>query len=138
MRNAQPLPLTRLEREHRYLQLLVRAGEILGTALDWHGTIGSVCAAAVDTVADICLLDLNIGGTVDLAAAAHADRKRSAELTLSGEFLTRLAERFPSGLRRYIQRHPVLVPLVDDHTCARTRPASSTSSSCAAWATVRS
>lgn len=115
MRNAHPLPLTRLEREHRYLQLLVRAGEILGTALDWHGTIGSVCAAAVDTVADICLLDLNIGGTVDLAAAAHADRKRTAELRQSGEFLTSGSRNVSHPVCAAISSgNPVLVPLVDD------------------------
>ncbi len=58
MHNPVPISLRRLEQEHRYLELLVRAGEILATALDWHQTIESVCNAAVETVADICLLDL--------------------------------------------------------------------------------
>lgn len=59
--------------EHRYLEVLVRAGEILGTALDWHQTVGAVCDAVVETVADICFLHLkDANGILQLAAVAGA------------------------------------------------------------------
>ncbi len=57
--------------EARYLFFLVRAGEILGLSLDYHETLRNVCAAAVETVADICLLDLGYGTDIELVAAAH-------------------------------------------------------------------
>ncbi len=71
---------SRYEREHRYLELLVRSGDILSRALDWHETIDAVCEAAVDTVADICLLDLFTDDRLCLVASAHRDPGRAGEL----------------------------------------------------------
>lgn len=99
----------------RYLLFLVRAGEILGLSLDYHETLRNVCAAAVETVADICLLDLGRGNEVDLVGAAHRVPGMTDRLRSAGEFLKR-CDGYP--------RHPVcgvieegasvLAPVVDD------------------------
>lgn len=71
-----------------YLRFLVKAGEILGASLDYHETLRNVCGAAVETVADICILDLkNESGATDLVAAAHRDRSREGALRRAGRFL---------------------------------------------------
>lgn len=71
----------------RYLHFLVRAGEILGLSLDYNETLRNVCAAAVETVADICLLDLGRGNNVELVAAAHRIPGMSERLLAAGEHL---------------------------------------------------
>lgn len=73
--------------ETRYLLFLVRAGEILGLSLDYHETLRNVCAAAVETVADICLLDLGRGNDIELVAAAHRVPGMSNTLVGAGRFL---------------------------------------------------
>jgi GAF domain-containing protein len=85
-------PLSRKEQavdgaEARYLLFLVRAGEILGLSLDYHETLRNVCAAAVETVADICFLDLGRGSQIDLVAAAHRIPGMSSSLAGAGDFL---------------------------------------------------
>lgn len=99
---------------------LVRAGEILGLSLDYHQTLGNVCASAVETVADICLLDLGTGGELEMVAAAHRIPGVSARLADAGEHL-RTCEGYP--------RHSVcevvdtgaslLIPEVDDEVIER-------------------
>lgn len=76
---------SRYEREHRYLELLVRSGDILSRALDWHETIAAVCEAAVDTVADVCILELRNGDEIYLAACAHRNSERTNELRAAAE-----------------------------------------------------
>ncbi len=76
---------SRYEREHRYLELLVRSGDILSRALDWHQTIDAVCEAAVETVAEICLLDLFTDDRLCLVASAHRDASRANELKSAAE-----------------------------------------------------
>jgi serine phosphatase RsbU (regulator of sigma subunit) len=84
----QPVPLARFQRDHRYLELLVRAGEILASALDWHQTVTAVVEAVVETVADICLLDLKSeDGHLEPVAAAHADKALTATLRGAGAFV---------------------------------------------------
>ena len=106
--------------EARYLLFLVRAGEILGLSLDYHETLRNVCAAAVETVADICLLDLGRGSQTELVAATHRAPGMSQTLRSAGEFLAS-CEGFP--------RHPVceviesgtsvLIPEVDEEAIHR-------------------
>ncbi len=103
MQNPAPIPLGRLQREHRYLQLLLRAGEVLGGTLDWHQTITGVCAAAVETVADICILDLkDDDGNLYLAAAAHSNPELTPDVQAAGIFLRQ---------RTRQATHPVIVAL---------------------------
>jgi hypothetical protein len=82
-----------------YLRFLVEAGEILSRSLDYHQTLRNVCTAAVRTVADICLLDLQEDGRIRLVAAAHREPERTAELLHAGRFLKGERSR---------PRHPVL------------------------------
>lgn len=101
MQGPAPIPFGRLEREHRYLQLLLCAGEILAGALDWHETITSVCAAAVETVADLCILDLKDDEeNVTLAAAAHSRPELTPLIEKAGVFLHQ---------RKRQATHPVIV-----------------------------
>lgn len=106
--------------EARYLLFLVRAGEILGLSLDYHETLRNVCAAAVETIADICLLDLGQGRETELVAAAHRVPGMSQRLHAAGAYLQE-CEGYP--------RHPVcevidtgtpvLIPELDDEAIAR-------------------
>lgn len=110
---AAEIPRPQLEREHRYLELLVRAGEILSTALDWHETINGVCEAAVQTVADICLLAL-ADSDLYLAASAHRDRTLAPLLRCAGEFLPeRTRAEHPAAIVVRTGR-PILVPQIDE------------------------
>lgn len=106
--------------DERYLYFLVRAGEILGLSLDYHETLRNVCAAAVETVADICLLDLGRGNTTETVAAAHRIAALSPALQSAGVHL-KSCDGYP--------RHPVcevvesgdalLLSDIDDEAVAR-------------------
>ena len=101
--------------EHRYLELLVKAGEILGTALDWHETVGAVCDAVVDTVADLCFLCLkDENGVLQLAAAASAGHELTEDLTEAERFVHGPARRMPLVQEVADTGQSVLVPEVDD------------------------
>ena len=100
----------------RYLELLVRAGEILGTALDWHETVGAVCDAVVHTVADLCFLCLkDESGALQLAAAAGASHEITEELKEAERFVHGPARRMPLVQEVADTGQSVLVPEVDDH-----------------------
>lgn len=107
--------------EARYLLFLVRAGEILGLSLDYHETLRNVCAAAVETVADICLLDLGRGKEIELAAAAHRIPGLSGKLRGAGAHL-RECEGFPrhSVCEVMDTGSPVLLERIDDEVIERT------------------
>lgn len=75
--------------EARYLHFLVRAGEILGLSLDYHQTLQNVCAAAVETVADMCLLFLGSGTQIELVASAHRVPGMNRRLSAAGTYLHR-------------------------------------------------
>lgn len=99
----------------RYLLFLVRAGEILGLSLDYHETLRNVCAAAVETVADICLLDLGRGDQVELVGAAHRVPGMTERLRGAGEFLKGCDGSPRHPVCEVIEEgKSVLVPVVDD------------------------
>lgn len=79
--------------ESTYFAFLVRAGEILSTSLDYRETLQNVCRAAVETVADICLLDIGRPGETELAAAAHREPSEEPHLRGAGDFLRSEPER---------------------------------------------
>jgi hypothetical protein len=63
------------------MHFLVEAGELLSSSLDYRSTLRNVCAAAVKTIADICILD--IGGSaadVEAVATAHREKRRAKDL----------------------------------------------------------
>ncbi len=105
------------ESQQRYLELLVRAGEIFEQSIDYHETIQNVCEAVVDTIADICLLDLGAADSLHLAAAAHRQHGKTAQLVHAGQHLRNV------GIGRSARHpvwdvikteQPVLVARVDD------------------------
>ncbi len=116
MHSPAPIPLSRLEREHRYLQLFLRAGEVLAGALDWHQTITGVCAAAVETVADLCILDLkDEEGNLDLVAAAHSNPELTSQIQSAGIFLRqRTRQATHPVIVAVATGQPLLVQNVDD------------------------
>lgn len=72
--------LQRLRSDADYMRFLVAAGELLASSLDYRSTLRTVCIAAVDVIADICVLDLGSAKDVELVGAAHKDHARSDEL----------------------------------------------------------
>lgn len=71
----------------RYLRFLVRAGELLARSLDTQDTLRNVCAAAVGSIADLCIVYLGGAGSAELAAAAHCDPDRTRNISDAGRFL---------------------------------------------------
>lgn len=108
-------PVQWLEKEHRYLELLLRAGEFLDESLNYSETLGNVCKAAVQTIADICLVHLGTGDDLHLAAFAHRDTNRTSELREAGEFLRHSDRRAVHPVWEVIAtKQPMLVGQVDD------------------------
>lgn len=73
--------IERLRADADYMRFLVEAGELLTSSLDYRSALRNVCAAAVRTIADICILD--IGGSaadVEAVAMAHRDRTLTKDL----------------------------------------------------------
>lgn len=102
------------ERDFYYFELLLRAGEVLDRSLDYSETLQNVCAAAVDTVADVCIIDLGAADAPRMVAAAHRDPKRSIELENAGRFLRHKEGKAPHPVREVIRsRNSLLVTRVD-------------------------
>lgn len=66
--------LARLKNDAEYMHFLIAAGELLSSSLDYRSTLRNVCDAAVETIADICILDLGSTGDVERVGAAHRDK----------------------------------------------------------------
>jgi signal transduction histidine kinase/CheY-like chemotaxis protein len=78
---AQALDRARLydmeRRSREQAALLVEAGTLFATSLDPATTLRTLVRLAVPTLGDVCTVDvLNAGGTLDMIAAAHVDRKQ--------------------------------------------------------------
>lgn len=103
-------PAHEFEREHRYLELLVETGEILGESLDYHETLENVCQAAIQGIADICLVNLGPIEQLHLAASAHRDPAKARQIQEAGWYL-RNGDRLPNHPARRVMRSgdPLLV-----------------------------
>ncbi|TAM86356.1 GAF domain-containing protein [bacterium] len=99
--------------EAEYLGFLVQAGEILGRSFDYHETLRNVCVAAVETVADVCLLDLGKPGNLELVAFAHRDPRFSEDLRSAEAFQAQDGSHHPV-LDVIKTGKPVLVSDVDE------------------------
>lgn len=64
------VPAQRLT-ESDYMHFLIEAGELLSSSLDYRRTLKNVCTAAVETVADICILDVGSAHDIETVGAAH-------------------------------------------------------------------
>lgn len=72
--------IERLRTEAEYMRFLVAAGELLSSSLNYRTTLSNVCKAAVQNIADICVLDLGTIGDVNAYGAAHRDPKLTPQL----------------------------------------------------------
>src|SRR5579875_3065376 len=101
--------------QRQYLELLVKVGEILGESLDYTATLLNVCVATVESIADICLVDLGTPERLHLAAAAHRDPSLTPELQHAGEFLRseRPHARHPA-VQVVATGNPIVVPYIGE------------------------
>lgn len=101
--------------EHQYLELLLRAGEILGSALDWRQTVGAVCDAVVDTIADLCFLYLkDASGLLQLEASASAQPGLEEAIKEAGRFIHGPMRRTPLVQQVMERGEAIFSPVVDD------------------------
>ncbi len=81
--------ITEVKRAEMAQRLLARAGELLGSSLDYERTLQQVAELAVPQLADWCTVALPDGqGFIRTVAVAHADAEKMA-------FAARLAGRYP-------------------------------------------
>lgn len=104
-----------VQSQQRYLELLLRAGEVLSSALDWRETVKAVCDSVVETVADLCFLYLtNEEGELKLAASASAHSDPAPRLKEAERFIHGPMRRTPL-VHQVIERgEPLCVPQVTD------------------------
>jgi hypothetical protein len=88
MTKPDPSELQRLRSDADYMHFLLAAGELLSSSLDYRSTLRNVCSAAVDAVADICVLDLGSAADAESVGAAHKEKARNIELAELAEHLT--------------------------------------------------
>ena len=100
-------------RDPRYLELLVRVGEILSSAIDWERTVSAVCNAAVETVADICVLGLT-DSELHVAAAAHQNPELTPALHGIGSFLFGPRTAVHPLVETITTKEPILVSEIGD------------------------
>lgn len=104
-----------LKREHQYLNLLVRVGELLDRSLDYKETLANVCAAAVETMADICFIILTEGDEAYLAASAHRDAAKTEAVRDVARFIPRFERENPHMLWTAMHSgQPLLIEQFDD------------------------
>lgn len=102
--------------ERSYLRLLLRAGEMLDSSLDYRETMLNVCAAAVATVADICALVMpGEHGDLEVIASAARDLARVPDVASAGRFL-RSSPGYPPSIVESVVRDGeiIFVPRVTD------------------------
>jgi hypothetical protein len=80
MTRDDPSELQRLQSDADYMRFLVAAGELLSASLGYRNTLRNVCDAAVQSVADICVLHLGSATQAEVVGAAHKDKAHVAEL----------------------------------------------------------
>lgn len=115
MAERQPNERTSRRDDRTFLRLVLRAGEILSSALDWQETVNAVCEAVVDTVADICVLYIkDEADEVRVAAFAHRDPSLAGDLR-DVERLLREKLRSRHPIYTVLENgDPIFAPVVDD------------------------
>lgn len=101
----------------RFIELLLHSGEVLGESLDYHETLQNVCTAAVQTIADICMIDIfDSSGEMSLLAAAHRHPDRSIHLMDAASKFRKPTPGFPPYIGAVSAKHerPILVELIDE------------------------
>ncbi len=109
-RNPVPAPV---KNERDYLRFLVHTGEILASSLDSRETMINVCAAAVETVADLCYLIMaDDGGELQIHASAARDASRLPDTAVAGKYL-RSAPGYPPSIVHEVVREGNVVFIPD-------------------------
>ena len=113
-RSEQPGDLQRLRSDADYMHFLVAAGELLSSSLDYRSTLKNVCSAAVEAVADICVLDLGSTSDAEAVGAAHKDKAHSADLAEIAEHLVSEPGRPLHPVCKVLDSgQPLFVPFID-------------------------
>ena len=89
MTSNKPGEPARLRNDAEYMQFLIAAGELLSSSLDYRSTLRNLCAAAVQSIADICILDVGSIADAETVGAAHRDTSLSAQLKEASSHFTR-------------------------------------------------
>lgn len=107
--------LQRLRSDADYMHFLVAAGELLASSLDYRTTLRTVCNAAVDVIADICVLDLGSTKDVELVGAAHKDPALNEELAQLAQHFVREEGRPAHPVCKVLDTGlPFFAPKIDD------------------------
>jgi GAF domain-containing protein len=85
--------LERLRSDAEYMRFLVAAGELLSSSLDYRATLKNMCPAAVNAVADICILDIGGPQDIETIGAAHKIPELTPELEHAHEGLAHVPGR---------------------------------------------
>ncbi|HEY4439607.1 MAG TPA: GAF domain-containing SpoIIE family protein phosphatase [Candidatus Elarobacter sp.] len=105
----------RLRADAAFMEFLVDAGELLSSSLDYRKTLKTVCSAAAQTIADICILEIGSVNDLELIAAAHRNPELTPELERNARRLERSGERVAHPVLQVLDRAvTVLVPQIDD------------------------
>ena len=88
MTRPDPSELQRLRSDADYMHFLLAAGELLSSSLEYRSTLRNVCHAAVEAVADICVLDLGSAADAEAVGAAHKEKARNIELAELAEHIS--------------------------------------------------
>lgn len=101
--------------ERLYTELLLRAGEVLSSAPDWHETVAAVCDAVVDTIADLCFLYVTgESGDPYLAAASSAIPEAADVFQEAERFIRGPMRRPPLALEVLQSGKSVCMPDIDE------------------------
>lgn len=115
MTQADESELQRLRSDADYMHFLVAAGELLTSSLDYRSTLRTVCIAAVDVIADICILDLGSAKDVEVVGAAHRDHARNDELNELARHFDREEGRPAHPVCKVLDTgRPFFAPNIDD------------------------
>jgi GAF domain-containing protein len=107
--------LAALQRDHEYLDFLMRVGELIDKSLDYKETLRNVCEAAAHTIADLCYVVLANGHAAHLAASAHRDGDMARLLPDAGRYVPSYAGDGRHALWRVIRsQQPLLIPQMHD------------------------
>ena len=98
-----------------YLDLFLRVTEVLGDSLDYRETLRNVCSAAVQSIGDICIIDLGPAGDTEMVGAAHRDPARTLDTQLAGIHLHSDPERPIHPVCQVLSNgQPFYAPRIDD------------------------
>lgn len=115
MTHFEPSELRRLRNDADYMRFLIAAGELLSSSLDYRNTLRNVCKAAVQTVADICLLDLGSASDVERVSAARKGDEQYGVSAALIEYLHSDEGRPAHPVCKVLDSgQPFLAPSIDD------------------------